>query len=467
MKRTLLHDLTLVTGNETFRGDIIICGDRIEKIIRTNENGLATPAGTEMPLDEVEKVFLEQHPDGEVIRLTGLLAFAGGIDAHVHFREPGMTAKADIGSESKAALLGGVTSFIDMPNVNPPTTTAERLYAKLALASGRSWANFGFHIGATADNAEEIAKIPSEDFGGIKIFMGSSTGNMLLDDDGALSSFFRTTRKEILVHSEDERTIRRNMEAAIEKYGEDIPFRLHAEIRSRQACIKSTVKALELAMSLGTRLHVLHLSTAEEAEMIKAAKRINPKITAETSANYLWFSSEDYDRLGSRIKCNPSVKGAGDRAALRAALKSGVIDTIGSDHAPHLATEKARPYLQAPSGLPSIRQTLSVLLSVAEEEDIPLTRIAEAFSENTARIFGIRERGVLKEGCFADIVTVDPHKEYVVKNDDCGYRCGWTPYEDVKLKGTVEHVFINGEMKVKDGKLTDDIPSGRRLRFEA
>ena len=448
----LLYNGILVTGQKVAEGALHIEGDRIRSVI----------------YGENTKALLSENPDIKGIDLNGKHVFAGGIDAHVHFREPGMTHKADIESESKAAVLGGVTSFIDMPNTKPPTISEKSLHEKLDAARNRSFANFGFHIGATDDNFGEISAAVSHcpaDFGGIKIFMGSSTGNMKVENEATLDRLFRIRDKEILVHCEDERTIMRNLEAAESVYGENIPFRAHPEIRSREACILSSGKALELAVKYGTRLHLLHVSTRDEIEMLRKAKVGDSMITGETSVNYLWFCDRDYSTLGSRIKCNPAIKSADDRDALRAGLKAGTVDTVGSDHAPHLATEKDRDYIHAPSGIPSIQHSLQVLLTVAAQEDIPLTRIAAAFSEKTAEIFHIQDRGYLKEGNFADIVIVDTDAEITATGEGLLYRCGWSPYEGYRLKGPVDTVFVNGETVVSDGMITGN-PAGQRLVFK-
>ena len=404
-------------------------------------------------------------PDAEqVIDLQGRTVFAGGIDAHVHFREPGLTRKADFASESRAALLGGVTAVLDMPNTLPPTTSAELLHEKKALAAAKSHVHYGFHIGATNDNLEAILPcVRSGEAAGIKVFMGSSTGGMLVDREETLRRIFAVKDVEILIHSEDEGIIRANLEAAKEKYGTDIPFSAHPQIRSRQACLRSTAKALEMAVQLGTRLHVLHITTAEEIEMIREAKRSNPAILAETSANYLWFCDEDYDRLGGRIKCNPAIKTKEDRAALRRALADGDIDTLGSDHAPHLAEEKERPYLECPSGVPSIQQSLPVLLTLARQEGIPLSRIARVFSEVPAEVFGIAERGRIEVGCKADLVIVDP--DAPARTDNAG-KCGWSPYEGEDLRGAIEMVFLDGKAVVENGRLLPDLPLGKPLTFK-
>lgn len=469
MARILLTNATIVTGASTKKGALAIDGERIAGIWHRGGSDLDDSAA------------VQAFPDSEIIDLDGKVLMAGGIDAHVHFREPGMEWKADIESESKAALLGGVTSFIDMPNTKPPTTDLETLQDKLNRASERSWANYGFHIGATNDNAAMIREYFAEghgaEFGGIKVFMGSSTGNMLVDDNEALSDLFRIQGKPILIHSEDEGIIKANLEAAKAKFGEDIPFSEHPRIRSRKACIRSTAKALAMAIEYGTRLHVLHVSTAEEVEMIRAAKIHNPNITAETSANYLWFCDEDYEKLKGKgkVKCNPAIKSASDREALRKGLAEGIIDTIGSDHAPHLLSEKVDNYLKCPSGMPSVQQSLSALLTAAalynegknadDKALISLSRIASAFSERPAEILGIKDRGSLRIGNYADIVVIDPEQEYSVK--EVAYKCGWSPYEGITLRGVIERVFLNGRQVVASGQITAESPAGKKLEFSA
>ena len=440
----LLKNATLVTAEKAGAGSVLIEGDRISAV------WWADSEDYNFRLD----MFLKKNPEAEISDLTGKHIIAGGIDAHVHFRDPGLTHKADMATESRAAAAGGVTTVFDMPNTKPATTEAVHLAEKLALAKEKSVINMGFHIGATNENASAIASLvqngdaetglkPS-DIAGVKVFMGSSTGNMLVDEENTLAELFSIKEKPVLVHCEDEDTIRRNLERAREKYGEDIPFSEHEHIRSRIACIKSSIKALELAIKYNTRLTLCHISTKEEVEMVRAAKLNNPGITAETSCNYLWFCNEEYDKLGSRAKCNPSIKTASDRAALREALKNGQIDTIGSDHAPHLLSEKDAPYGSAPSGLPSIQQTLPVLLTIAEEEEIPLERIASVFSEKAAEIYGL-ERGKIQEGWYADLVIFDLSKDFVVRNEDQHGKCGWTPYDGATLKGVIEEVIINGK----------------------
>ena len=431
----LLYNCIAVTGESSFPGTVAIEGERIAGVWKEGDPGISE--------------YRASHPGIDTVDLGSMVLMAGGIDAHVHFREPGMEEKADMASESRAALLGGVTSFMDMPNTNPPTTTASALEDKLARASATSCCNYGFHIGATDSNVQEIKNF-SRRFAGIKVFMGSSTGNMLVDRQETLEDIFSVKDIPVLVHSEDEGTIRANLAAAKERFGEDIPFSFHPRIRSREACVRSTARALELAARHGTRLHLLHISTAEEVEMISEAKKDNPYITAETSPNYLWFCDEDYPAMKGRLKCNPSVKTASDREALRQAVREGIIDTIGTDHAPHLAAEKDRPYLTCPSGLPSIAECLSVLTTVFDkEEDLPL--IARIFSENAARIFRIKDRGIIKAGNYADLAVLDPAEEFTVRNTDVTYKCGWSPYEGVTLKGRVKMTFLGGRLAARDG----------------
>lgn len=460
----LIYNASVVTTGAVGQGALFIGDGRILDVVYEEDEAY------QAKLD----AFRQEHPYVEEIDIEGKILMAGGIDAHVHFREPGMTHKADIGSESRAALLGGITSFIDMPNNNPPAITIGQIENKLAAAKGRSYANFGFHIGASNSNAAEISALSDSqkgEFAGVKVFMGSSTGNMLVDRSATLNELFSIKDKEILIHSEDEGIIRENLAKAKERFGDDIPFSEHENIRSRLACIKSTIKALELAMEKGTRLHVLHVSTAEEIEMIRAAKLHNPEITAETSANYLWFSDEDYDTMKGRVKCNPAIKTPDDRAALRKGIADGIIDTIGSDHAPHLLSEKETDYLKCPSGLPSIQQSFAVVMTVALEEGWPLERVTSIMSGKIADILGIKDRGKIEKGMMADLVVIDTSKQERVSADgkgSCGiaYKCGWSPYEGVSLKAKVTDVFLAGEHVVKEGVLAVAEALGQQISFQ-
>ena len=439
----LLHNATIVTAEKEAVGSILVKDGKIDTILYKEE------------AEYIPQVLSLLKNKPEVLELEGKHVMAGGIDAHVHFREPGLTHKADMETESMAAVAGGVTYVIDMPNTNPPTTTAQTLKEKIELAKGRTAGKIAFHIGATNSNAEDVCRliqegdaetgITPEDIAGVKVFMGSSTGNMLVDDGGTLDKLFAIKGKPVLVHCEDEAIIKANLAAATEKYGEDIPFTEHENIRSRMACIKSSIKALEMAMKHGTQLVLCHISTKEEIEMARAAKLTNPEIVAETSCNYLWFSNEDYSRLGSKAKCNPSVKTTADREALRKGLAEGMIDTIGSDHAPHLLSEKDAKYCKAPSGLPTIQQSLPVLLTIAAQEEIPLTRIASVFSEKASEIYKLNT-GKIAKGYAADLVIFDKEKEFTVKNEDQKGKCGWTPYEGETLKGVIETVIVDGKM---------------------
>ena len=438
-----LHNATIITSEKEAVGSVLIEDGKIKDIIYKEEDGYI-PAVMDI---------LKSGP--QVMELEGKCVMAGGIDAHVHFREPGLTHKADMETESRAAAAGGVTFVMDMPNTNPPTITAQALKDKIDLAKGRTAGKIAFHIGATNSNADEICRlvcegdreagITPEDIAGVKVFMGSSTGNMLVDSGSSLDRIFAIKEKPVLVHCEDEKTIKDNLAKATEKYGEDIPFTEHENIRSRSACIKSSIKALEMAIKHGTRLVLCHISTKEEMEMVRAAKLSNPAIVAETSCNYLWFSNEDYDRLGSKVKCNPSIKTPQDREALRRGLAEGLIDTIGSDHAPHLLSEKDNKYGKAPSGLPTIQQSLPVLLTIAKQDDIPLTRIASVFSEKASEIYGLNT-GKIAKGYAADLVIFDKDKEFTVKAEDQKGKCGWTPYEGEVLNGMIQAVMVDGNI---------------------
>lgn len=437
----LLEGATIVTAAKESNGAVLVEGKYITDVFYCEDE------------DYGFKVAKALKAGAKVVNLSGKHLMAGGIDAHVHFREPGLTHKADMATESLAAAYGGVTSVIDMPNTVPATTTAKTLTDKITAAEGRTTSKMSFHIGATNENVDMICRLieegdtetglSPEDIAGVKVFMGSSTGNMLVDDNTTLERLFSIRSKPVLVHCEDEKTISDNLAKAVEKYGDDIPFTEHEHIRSRTACIKSSIRALEMAMEYGTRLVLCHISTKEEVEMARAAKITNPDIIAETSCNYLWFSNKDYGRMGSRLKCNPAVKTEDDRNALKRALAAGYIDTIGSDHAPHLPSEKDGKYRAVPSGLPSIQQTLPVLLTIAHDEEIPLTRIASVFSEKASEIYGLRT-GRIETGYAADLVVFDYNRTFTVKAEDQKTKCGWTPYEGEVLRGVIEKVYIDG-----------------------
>lgn len=453
MSAILLDRAVIVTAEVEAKGAVLIKDGIIQEVLFSSED-----------FEERKDRLLQKYPETEIADCEGKWLMAGGIDCHVHFREPGMTHKADMATESRAAAAGGVTTAIDMPNTLPQTTSADALVAKMEMAKGRCIGNVLFHIGATNGNAAEICclvrggaaekGLKAGDIAGVKIFMGSSTGNMLVNDDSSLETLFSESTHPVLVHCEDEDIIRENLRIAKEKYGSDIPFCEHENIRSRKACVKSSIKALNLAIRHNTRMILCHISTMEELEMVRAAKLHNPGIMAETSCNYLWFSNEDYHRLGSRIKCNPSIKTPADREALREGLRSGTIDLIGSDHAPHLPAEKDNCYEKAPSGIPSIQQTLPVLLTIAAQEDIPLTRIASVFSEKAAELYGLN-RGKIQKGYCADIVIFDKERKFIVRDGEQFCKCGWTPYCGEELQGRIEAVLVNGRFVIRNGKFTD------------
>ena len=404
-----------------------------------------------------------------IIDATGLYLIPGIIDEHVHFREPGMTQKADIFTESHAAVAGGVTSFMDMPNTIPPTTTNELLQQKFDIAAQKSAANYSFYLGATNDNIDEIRKIDPKKVCGIKLFMGSSTGNMLVSDDDALVRIFNEAPCLIAAHCEDEQTIHENTVCAkdLESKGEVVADAgLHPFIRTTEACYKSTAKAVDMATRFGAKLHVLHISTKSELTLFRNDISLkDKKITAETCPHYLVFSDKDYEEKGFAIKCNPAIKMASDREILRLALNDGHIDTIGSDHAPHLWHEKfTDDYFTAKSGFPSVQNSLEIMLNLYHRGLISLEKIVELMCHNPAILYQIKGRGFIREGYFADLVLVDLNHEKEIKNDDMLYKCGWTPYDGMNVKSRVTHTFVNGNLVYHDGIVENNI-FGKQLEF--
>ena len=401
-----------------------------------------------------------------VIEAKGMIVIPGVIDDQVHFREPGNTHKADISSESAAAVLGGVTSYMDMPNNNPPATTLASIEAKNCIAEKNSFANYSFYLGATNNNIDEILKADPGETCGLKVFMGSSTGNMLVDDSQSLKDIFAKTKLLIATHCEYEPIIKANLAEAILKYGEDnIPFSAHPVIRSREACIESTKRAIELAIKYNTRLHVLHISTAEEIELIKEAKKHNPGITGEVCVHYMLFDSRDYEKYGSKIKCNPSIKEAADREAIIKAVKEGVIKVVATDHAPHTIEEKIGNYMKTPSGLPLVQHSLQIMWNLHTEGVFTAEEVVDRMCHSPALNFKISKRGFLREGFYADIVVLNPNitDSYSIHNP--AYKCGWSPLTDINLNSTIVHTFVNGEHVVDSGKLTG-IKAGKKLKFE-
>jgi dihydroorotase len=407
---------------------------------------------------------LTARANDRVLDARGRWLLPGMIDDQVHFREPGLTHKADIASESRACLAGGITSYMEMPNTKPPATDRVALEAKYARAAEVSRVNYAFYLGATNDNIEEIRRLDPKAAPGIKVFMGASTGNMLVDDPATLDAIFRDTPVPLITHCEDTPTILANEEKARAIWGDDIPAEQHPLIRSREACVKSTKLAISLARKHGTRLHVLHISTADECLLFEPGPVAGKRITAETCVHFLHFTDADYARLGHRIKCNPAIKTAADRDGITRALAEGRIDVLATDHAPHLASEKAEPYTRAPSGLPLVQYALQCAIERVLDGKLTLERVVEAVSHAPATLFNVRERGFLREGYFADLVLVDPQTPHRVTQDDVLSKCGWSPFEGFTFRSSIAATFVNGHLAFHEGEL-DDNTRGRRLEF--
>ncbi len=442
MSKVLFKDATIVNKGKIIESDILVVNDRIERID---------------PNIQVE--------NANEVNCTGKHIIPGIIDDQVHFREPGLTHKANIASESRAAAAGGVTSFMEMPNTKPPALTQEELQKKYDIAHQSSPINYSFYMGASNDNIEEVLKTDKEKVCGIKIFMGSSTGNMLVDNVETLNNLFSKIELLIACHCEDEGTIRRNFELAKSKYGDAIPIALHPQIRSREGCYLSSSLAIDLAKKYNTRLHVLHISTEDEIALFDNTLPLEQKrITSEVCVHHLFFDESDYDILGTKIKCNPAIKSAKDKAALLQALKDGYFDVIATDHAPHTIEEKSNPYIDAPSGLPLIQHSLPMMLYFYHRGELSLEFIIDKMCHSPAELFHINGRGYLEEGYFADIAIVDLNRDWTVKSSSLLYKCGWSPLSGYKLKGIVESTMCNGKWVFKNGNLTGE-KSGRRLLF--
>lgn len=441
MSSILIKNGRLVNENRVFDGDIRMRNSRIESIATS-----ITPT-----------------PSDTIVDVNGLMVIPGVIDDQVHFREPGFPEKGNLESESKAAVAGGVTSFMEMPNTNPTTTTIEALDDKLARSKGRSWANYGFFFGATNQNLEEVIRVDPTKTCGIKIFMGSSTGDMLVDDLQILEKIFASTPLVIATHCEDEKTVKSNFLEAKNQFGEEIPFQFHPLIRSREACYLSSSLAIGMAKKFGTNLHILHLTTSEELDLFEAGEMIGKKITAEVCVHHLHYCDSDYDKLGGLIKCNPAIKKASDREALWKALNDDRIDIIASDHAPHTWKEKQQKYASCPSGLPLVQHELPLMLDAVAQKKIPMEKVVRKMCHNPADRFGVAERGYLREGYFADLVVVDPTKEFSISKDGLLYHCGWSPLEGETLRGGIIHTFVNGNLVFSTDKFTQ--PAGIQLTF--
>ncbi len=415
---------------------------------------------------EINESISPKSPDTQIIDAEGKFLIPGMIDDQVHFREPGLTHKANIETESRAAIAGGITTFIEMPNTVPQATTIDLLEDKFSIASESSFANYSFMFGGTNDNLEEILKVDPKTVAGLKLFLGSSTGNMLVDNPEVLKEIFSSTPLLISVHCEDEETIRTNLAAHIEKYGDDIPLELHPIIRSEEACYLSSSKAIELAKETGARLHVFHLSTAKEMELFDEKIPLkDKKITAEVCIHHLWFSDEDYKTKGTHIKWNPAVKTAADREGLLKGLLSDKIDVIATDHAPHTIEEKDNVYTKAPSGGPLVQHAIPALFEMYHKGLISVEKIVEKACHNPAILFEIEKRGFIKEGYYADAVLVDPNSPWNVNKDNILYKCGWSPFEGTTFKSRITHTFVNGVLVYNNFKVLDKPKQGKRLTF--
>mgnify|MGYP001312545710 CR=1 FL=1 len=399
------------------------------------------------------------------IDASGLHLLPGIIDDQVHFREPGLTHKAEIKSESKAAIAGGITSFMEMPNTKPQTLTQSLLEEKFKIASTNSLANYTFFMGASNDNLEEVLATNARNVGGIKIFMGSSTGNMLVDNKETLEKIFANTNMLIAVHCEDEELIKKNTIKFKEKYGEDVPVSLHNIIRSEEACYRSSSMAIQLAKKHNTRLHVFHISTEKELNLFQNNISLEKKlITSEVCIHHLWFDERDYKEKGSLIKWNPAIKKNSDRNALLKGLLSNKIDVIATDHAPHTLTEKSEKYFNCPSGGPLVQHALPAMLEFVRQEKISITKVVEKMCHNPAICFKIEKRGFIRKGYFADLVLVNLEKPWQVTKDNILYKCGWSPFEGEIFNSTITHTIVNGHIAYQNGKF-DESKKGMRLKF--
>ena len=445
MNTVLIKNAKIVNEGIIFEGDVLIEGEFIT---------------------EIAESISHKSSNCKVIDAEGSYLIPGAIDDQVHFREPGLTHKGDIASESRAAVAGGITSFIEQPNTVPNAVTQELLEQKYQIAAEKSYANYSFMMGGTNDNLEEILKTNPRNVAGLKLFLGSSTGDMLVDSSESLEKIFSNTKLLIAVHSEDETTVKENLEKFKSQYGDDIPVKFHPEIRSVEACYKSTVKVIDLAKRTGARLHVFHISTAKELDLFTNKIPLEEKqITAEVCIHHLWFSDEDYATKGNFIKWNPAVKAASDREALWKALLDDRIDVIATDHAPHTIEEKSKQYTSAPSGGPLVQHAVVALFEAYHQGKISVEKIVEKMCHNPAKIFKIEKRGFIKEGFYADLAIVNPAKPWSVNKDNILYKCGWSPFEGTNFKSRVSHTFVNGQLVYENAKIKE-IKAGQRLLFD-
>ncbi len=442
MSQILITNARIVNEGTTVEGDVRVRNGRIDSI----GSGLAAQAGD------------------RVIDAAGAWLLPGMIDDQVHFREPGLTAKGDMATESSACVAGGITSFMEMPNVKPATTNLDELEGKYARAAGRARANYAFYLGATNDNIDQIRAVRPAQACGIKVFMGASTGAMLVDDEAVLHQIFADAPLLIATHCEDTPMINKAEAAARAKYGEDVPMSEHPYIRSEEACWKSSSLAVELAREHGSRLHVLHLTTAREMALFEPGPVSGKRITAEACVHHMFFDAADYARLGAKIKCNPAIKQAADREAIVQAVVDDVIDVIATDHAPHTAEEKAGKYFTTPAGLPLVQHALLMTLEHVHAGRFSIEHAVRKTSHAVADLFGVSERGYIREGYWADLVLVDPARPLRVRAEDLLYKCGWSPLEGYEFRSSVRATLVNGELAWADGRL-QDVVAGARLAF--
>lgn len=443
--RTIIRNTTIVNEGRKFVGSVVIEDEIIQQVLEGDDST--------QPYD--------LDIDG-----TGLYLFPGVIDDHVHFREPGLVYKADIASESRTAAAGGVTSYMEMPNTKPPTTNFQLLEEKFQLAAQHSRVNYSFYYGATNDNVDTLPQLDATRVAGVKVFMGSSTGNMLVDREESLYRIFATSPLLLMAHCEDTAIIEANIRAFKKKYKgqNDFPVRYHSRIRSVEACYASSSLAVQMAKDTGARLHIAHISTAKELELFDNKPLEEKNITAEAVIAHLMFTTEDYDTLGTRIKCNPAIKTPEDRAALRAALTNGLIDVVATDHAPHIADEKKGGALKAASGMPMIQFSLVSMLELSDEGVLPIERIPDLMSHHPAQLFHVEKRGFIRPGYYADLVLVDPNANWQVKEGRYYTKCGWTPMDERVFKWRVRRTMVNGITAYSDGIVVDGV-RGKELRF--
>ncbi|MDD3687502.1 MAG: dihydroorotase [Bacteroidales bacterium] len=442
--KTLIKNALLVNEGQTFNASVLIQDQIISEIF---------PLGSELPDADL------------IVDATGLILIPGIIDDQVHFREPGLTHKADIASESAAAAAGGVTSFIEMPNTNPSTTTDALLKQKLDIAADTSVVNYSFMLGATSDNIDEIQNCDKSEVAGIKMFLGSSTGNLLVDNNETIEKILSATNCVVAAHCEDDEIIKQNLAFYKEKYGDDIPAECHPKIRSAEACYKSSANAVRLAEKTGGRLHVFHLSTAIEIDLLSDKPLVEKKITGEVCVHHLWFNDAAYKEKGNLIKWNPAVKSEADRLALIQALKDGKIDIVATDHAPHLYEEKMQVYTKAPSGGPMVQHSLIVMLELVAQGFFSIADLVKWMCHNPAILFGIENRGFVRKGYYADLVLVDPKKQTIVDKNSLFYKCKWSPLEGEVFSNSVSKTFVNGKLVYDNGKIIAE-KAAMKLKFK-